>query len=85
MGKKKMASLRAAHGRPEALHVRYWEIGDEIWGDWLRGHSDAQTYSKNLNRHERGGDVIQMSAVWIMPSVHPFTMSDGQNTSVTKT
>jgi len=31
--------------------VRYWEIGNEIWGDWVRGHSDAQTYAKNLNRY----------------------------------
>jgi alpha-N-arabinofuranosidase len=31
--------------------VRYWEIGNEIWGDWVRGHSDATTYAHNLNRY----------------------------------
>ena len=49
--RSKYGSLRAANGSPEAFHVRYWEIGNEIWGDWVRGHSDAQTYAKNVNRY----------------------------------
>jgi alpha-N-arabinofuranosidase len=31
--------------------VRYWEVGNEIWGDWVRGHSDAATYARNLARY----------------------------------
>jgi alpha-N-arabinofuranosidase len=31
--------------------VRFWEVGNEIWGDWVRGHSDAKTYAHNLNRY----------------------------------
>jgi alpha-N-arabinofuranosidase len=38
--------------------VQYWEIGNEIWGDWVRGHSDATTYANNLNRY-----VEKMKAV----------------------
>ncbi|HZQ95370.1 MAG TPA: alpha-L-arabinofuranosidase C-terminal domain-containing protein [Candidatus Sulfotelmatobacter sp.] len=44
-------SIRAANGNPEPFRVRYWEIGNEIWGDWVRGHSDARTYAANLNRY----------------------------------
>jgi alpha-N-arabinofuranosidase len=47
----KYGSMRAANGSPEPFHVHYWEIGNEIWGDWVRGHSDAETYAKNLNRY----------------------------------
>lgn len=47
----KYGSMRVANGSPEPFHVRYWEIGNEIWGDWVRGHSDATTYAKNLNRY----------------------------------
>ena len=47
----KYGSMRSANGSPEPFHVRYWEIGNEIWGDWVRGHSDAETYAKNLNRY----------------------------------
>ena len=35
-----------------------WEIGNEIWGDWVRGHSDAVTYARNLTSY-----VARMRAV----------------------
>ncbi len=44
-------AMRAAHGHPEPYAVKYWEIGNEIWGDWVRGHSDATTYAQNYNRY----------------------------------
>lgn len=50
--------LRAANGHPQPFGVRYWEIGNEIWGDWVRGHSDAATYAANLTRY-----VAAMKAV----------------------
>ena len=34
-------AMRAANGHPEPYRVKYWELGNEIWGDWVRGHSDA--------------------------------------------
>ena len=43
--------VRAANGHPEPYGVKYWEIGNEIWGDWVRGHSDASTYGRNFNRY----------------------------------
>ncbi|HEX3159353.1 MAG TPA: alpha-L-arabinofuranosidase C-terminal domain-containing protein, partial [Gemmatimonadaceae bacterium] len=44
-------AMRAANGHPEPYGVRYWEVGNEIWGDWVRGHSDAATYARNLARY----------------------------------
>jgi alpha-N-arabinofuranosidase len=32
--------------------VKVWEVGNEIWGDWVRGHSDAETYAGNYLRYE---------------------------------
>lgn len=43
--------LRAANGHPEPYGVQLWEVGNEIWGDWVRGHSDAETYARNFNRY----------------------------------
>ena len=48
----------AAH---EPFHVLYWEIGNEIWGDWVRGHSDASTYANNLNRYVQKMKAIDPS------------------------
>jgi alpha-N-arabinofuranosidase len=44
-------ALRARHGHPEPFRAVYWEIGNEIWGDWVRGHSDAATYAVNARRY----------------------------------
>jgi alpha-N-arabinofuranosidase len=49
----KYGKLRAANGHPEPYGVRLWEIGNEIWGDWVRGHSDAPTYAANYLRYAR--------------------------------
>jgi alpha-N-arabinofuranosidase len=43
--------MRAANGHPTPYGVKYWEIGNEIWGDWVRGHSDAETYARNYQRY----------------------------------
>lgn len=47
----KYGALRASNGHPDPFRVKYWEVGNEIWGDWVRGHSDAQTYALNYNRY----------------------------------
>ena len=47
----KYGAIRAANGNSQPFHVTFWEIGNEIWGDWVRGHSDAATYANNLNRY----------------------------------
>jgi alpha-N-arabinofuranosidase len=54
----KYGAMRAKNGNTQPFHVRYWEIGNEIWGDWVRGHSDAPTYANNLIRY-----VEKMKAV----------------------
>jgi len=61
--------IRATNGSPEPFHVQYWEIGNEIWGDWVRGHSDATTYANNLNRY-----VEKMKA--IDPSIKIIVSGD---------
>jgi alpha-N-arabinofuranosidase len=47
----KYGSLRANNGHVAPYRVKYWELGNEIWGDWVRGHSDAETYARNYNRY----------------------------------
>jgi alpha-L-arabinofuranosidase len=42
-------ALRARNGHPQPYGVKLWEVGNEIWGGWVRGHSTAETYAKNFN------------------------------------
>jgi alpha-N-arabinofuranosidase len=62
-------SMRARNGHPEPYGVKFWEIGNEIWGDWVRGHSDAETYARNLTRY-----VAAMRAV--DPAIQVIAVGD---------
>jgi len=62
-------AMRARDGHPEPFHVRFWEIGNEIWGDWVRGHSDAATYARNLTKY-----IAAMRAV--DPSIEVIAVGD---------
>lgn len=42
--------LRAKNGHPEPYGVRYWEIGNELWGDWQIGHCTAEEYADRYTR-----------------------------------
>jgi alpha-N-arabinofuranosidase len=66
-------AMRARNGHPEPYRVLYWEIGNEIWGDWVRGHSDAETYAKNFRRY-----VAAMRAV--DPSIKVIAVGDNDMT-----
>jgi alpha-N-arabinofuranosidase len=47
----KYGAMRAANGHPQPYGVKLWEIGNEIWGSWVRGHSNAETYAGNFQRY----------------------------------
>ncbi|HKP12529.1 MAG TPA: alpha-L-arabinofuranosidase C-terminal domain-containing protein [Blastocatellia bacterium] len=47
----KYGAMRARNGHPQPYGVKLWEVGNEIWGSWVRGHSDAKTYGQNFNRY----------------------------------
>ena len=41
--------------------MKLWEVGNEIWGDWVRGHSDAETYARNYNRYAKAMRAVDPS------------------------
>jgi alpha-L-arabinofuranosidase len=51
LASSRQGAMRAANGNPDAFKVKYWEVGNEIWGDWVRGHSDANSYGHNFERY----------------------------------
>ncbi|HUE83744.1 MAG TPA: alpha-L-arabinofuranosidase C-terminal domain-containing protein [Pyrinomonadaceae bacterium] len=57
----KYGALRAANGHPEPFAVKFWEVGNEIWGNWVRGHSDAGAYAKNYNRYAQAMRAVDPS------------------------
>jgi alpha-N-arabinofuranosidase len=57
----KYGAMRAANGHPAPFGVKLWEVGNEIWGDWVRGHSDADTYARNYNRYAKAMRAVDPS------------------------
>ncbi|WP_036747018.1 alpha-L-arabinofuranosidase C-terminal domain-containing protein [Paenibacillus sp. UNC451MF] len=45
-----MGRLRAANGHVEPYGVKYWEIGNEVWGAWQVGHCSAETFAERCVR-----------------------------------
>jgi len=39
---------RSANGRPEPYGVQLWGVGNEVWGRWQIGHTDAAGYVARL-------------------------------------
>ncbi len=45
-----MGKLRAQNGRTEPWAVKFWSIGNEMYGSWQLGHMPLQDYAKKHNR-----------------------------------
>jgi alpha-N-arabinofuranosidase len=57
----KYGAMRAANGHPAPFGVKLWEVGNEIWGNWVRGHSNAETYARNYNRYAQAMRAVDPS------------------------
>src|SRR5438552_17209128 len=45
-GNTSWANLRRQHGHPEPYRVRYWGLGNEMYGGWQIGNMNAHDYVK---------------------------------------
>jgi alpha-N-arabinofuranosidase len=43
-----MGAKRAANGHPEPYGVKVWGLGNEVWGEWQVGHTDAAGYVQRI-------------------------------------
>ena len=73
----KYGAMRAANGHPIPFSVKLWEVGNEIWGNWVRGHSDAETYARNYNRYAQAMRAVDPSIKLI--AVGRDDNADGMN------
>jgi alpha-N-arabinofuranosidase len=52
---------RAASGHPAPFGVKLWELGNEIWGSWVRGHTDAESYARSYLRYQAAMKAVDPS------------------------
>lgn len=65
--------LRSQNGHPEPYAVKYWSIGNEIWGNFQVGHVDPETYAYRALEFAE-----QMKAV--DPTIHLTAVGHVRNT-----
>jgi alpha-N-arabinofuranosidase len=62
-----MGKLRAENGHPQPFGIRWWAIGNEMYGDWQLGHMPLADY---VEKHKRVVD-----AMWAVdPDIRPIAV-----------
>jgi len=60
-----MGRLRAENGHPEPYGVKHWEIGNELYGSWQIGHTDAQGYAERYAQFHRAMSAVDPTIEFI--------------------
>ena len=55
-------NLRRKYGHPEPYNVKFWGLGNEIYGSWQAGHKDATQYAE---------DAVEFAKMmrWVDPDI----------------
>lgn len=71
-----MGSLRAANGRAEPYDVRYWNIGNELWGFWQVGYCDPEENARRYLRFAEAMRAVDPSITLIAVGVGAHSIGD---------
>lgn len=52
-GDTEMTALRAADGHADPYDVRWWGVGNEVYGPWQMGHRSVEQYVADVREHVR--------------------------------
>jgi alpha-N-arabinofuranosidase len=67
-----LGALRAEHGYEEPFDVRYWEIGNEVWGPWQFGHTDDPWEFAGGSDERDGVDAYYDAMTAVDPDITVF-------------
>jgi alpha-N-arabinofuranosidase len=77
-------AMRAANGHPQPYGVKQWELGNEIFGNWVRGHAIAEDYANAAVRYAKAMRVVDPSLKLIAVGEGVFPGSDDWNRTVAR-
>jgi len=67
----KFGALRAKNGHPKPYGIRYWEVGNELYGDWQIGHCTAEEYAKRYRQFYDAMKARDPSILFIANGQYP--------------
>jgi len=70
-----MGKLRAANGHPEPYHVKFWGIGNEMWGSYQYGYMPLEQFEHKHNLFAKAMRKADPSIVLIASGAMPDTMT----------
>jgi len=72
-GNTQYSDLRKKNGHPEPYNVKYWGVGNEIYGPWQIGHKSVEDYAK-------AGLEFAKVMRWMDPSIKLVACGNGNPT-----
>ncbi len=78
----KYGAMRAANGHPAPYNVRQWELGNEIFGGWVRGHVSAEDYARAAVRYAEAMRAVDPHIQLIAVGEGVFRGSEAWNSAV---
>lgn len=70
-----MGKLRAANGHPEPYNIKWWNIGNEMYGSWQLGHMSLYHYTIKHNMFAQAMRAVDPGIYIIASGATPAEMS----------
>ena len=70
-----MGRLRAANGHPRPYGIKYWGIGNEMWGDWQYGYMALDQWIAKQGQFAREMRKADPSILLVAPGAMPDAMT----------
>ena len=64
---------RASNGHPQPYNVKYWGIGNEVWGPWQIGTTSATEYVNRLKRFSQAMKAVDPSIKIVAVGNNPLS------------
>ncbi len=69
-----MGRLRARHGHAKPFNVKWWGIGNEMYGEWQLGRMKIEHYVIKHNRFAKAMREVDPSIILVASGASPFEM-----------
>jgi alpha-N-arabinofuranosidase len=70
-----MGRLRAANGHPAPYHVKWWNVGNEMYGSWQLGHMSLAHYEIKQNMFAEAMRKVDPTITLVASGATPAEMS----------
>ncbi len=77
-----MAKLRAQNGHPEPYHVKFWGIGNEMWGNYQFGYMPLAQFEFKHRQFAKAMKRVDPHIVLIASGAMPDTMTGSKQSLV---